>query len=68
MKLWITGTYLQAAPNVPGAVWDLIGVFDSKKEAVRACEEKTGFIIPCELNKVMKSRAPSPDTEYPLAK
>lgn len=65
MKLWVCGQYRSG--KIKNVVWDLSGVFSSKKKAISACKDKTYFIGPIELDKQSPDETVVwSDVEYPL--
>jgi len=47
-KLWVVGEALEEHPE--GTSWELVGVFDSKRKARKACTKVNHFMGPMYLN------------------
>ena len=66
-EVWVVGKYVAPAEPAPLAVWEILGVFDSRERAVRACTKPTHFIAPMLLNRREPERTRVlPGAEYPL--
>lgn len=61
MKLWVVGRTIHDSPE--GIVWDLQGIFSTKKAAESACLDESYFIGPADLNEVL----PHETVEWPDA-
>lgn len=62
--MWIVGKYRGHAStkNIPSALWDINGVFDSEEKAVEACRNRINYFVgPLTLNESL----PDETTEWP---
>lgn len=65
--LWVCGQY--KGEVFPNTNWDLYGIFDSEKKAVAACKDKSYFVGPVEMNKILGEKTIKwPGCYYPLSK
>jgi hypothetical protein len=59
MELFVVGKYIKG--EFPGTVWELVGVFDDDKKAIKACKGPNFFIGPVTLNE----EVPDETIEWP---
>jgi hypothetical protein len=62
---WLCGEYKEG--RLSKIIWEFIGIYDSKRKALKACRHERYFIAPVILNDIAPSETQSfPNCEYPL--
>lgn len=64
MIVWVVGK--NRGGKYPEVIWDILGIFTSRKLALKACENRNDFIAPLEVDRKLRDETTEwPGVEYP---